>query len=150
MLKIGETPEDFTLTNQEGATISLSDFHGKKVVVYFYPRDNTPGCTTEACAIRDVYDRILEKGAVVLGISADSVASHDNFRKKYNLPFHLLSDPDKTVLKAFGAWGEKKMYGKVSMGVIRSTFLLDEAGSVLKVWPRVKPAEHAEEILTAL
>ena len=111
--------------------ISLSDFKGKKVVLYFYPKDDTPGCTTEACAFRDVYDDILDLGAVVLGVSADSEASHTKFKQKYNLPFHLLADTEKEVLEAYGAWGEKKMYGKSYMGVIRSTYLIDENGNVV-------------------
>jgi peroxiredoxin Q/BCP len=150
MLKENEKAEDFTLKDADGKDVSLSQFKGKKVVVYFYPRDDTPGCTTEACGLRDVYDRILEKGAVVLGISADNEASHDRFRKKYNLPFYLLSDPDKKVIQQFGAWGEKKMYGKVSMGIIRSTFILDGEGTVRKVFPKVSPDGHAGEILAAL
>lgn len=150
MLKIGDQVQDFTLKDADGQDRTLSQFKGQKVVVYFYPRDNTPGCTTEACGLRDIYDQILAKGAVVLGISADSIASHDNFRKKYTLPFYLLSDPDRKVIEAFGAWGEKKMYGKTSMGIIRSTFILDGTGTVIKVFPKVSPEGHAEQILSAL
>jgi len=150
MVKEGTMMEDFSLQNSEGEDVSLSDFPGKKVVVYFYPKDNTPGCTKEACSFRDNYDAILEKGAVVLGISADSVKSHGGFKKKFDLPFHLLSDPEKKVLKSFGAWGEKKMYGKSYEGILRSTFILDENRKVLKVFPKVSPADHGAEILEYL
>jgi len=150
MLKEGDQAPGFSLQNAEGETISLSDFTGKTVVVYFYPKDNTPGCTKEACGFRDVYDEILAKGAVVLGISADSVKSHANFKTKFDLPFHLLSDPEKTTIQAFGAWGIKKMYGKEYEGLLRSTFVLDGSGRVVKAFPKVKPAEHAAEILALL
>ncbi|MBN2048820.1 MAG: thioredoxin-dependent thiol peroxidase [Spirochaetales bacterium] len=150
MLQEGEKAPEFSLPDADGKTVSLTDFRGKKVVVYFYPKDNTPGCTTEACAFRDVYDDILAKGAVVLGISADSEQSHINFRKKFNLPFFLLSDKEKTVLQSFGAWGEKKMYGKSYMGILRSTFIIDEEGNVMKVFPKVSPREHAAEVLEVL
>ena len=150
MLKEGDIAEDFSLNGTDGRQVTLSGFKGKKIVVYFYPKDNTPGCTKEACAFRDIYDRILEKGAVVLGISADSVKSHEGFQKKYNLPFYLLSDPDKEIIGRFGAWGEKNMYGKKTFGIIRSTFILNETGKVIKVFPKVKPEQHAEEILACL
>jgi peroxiredoxin Q/BCP len=150
MLKVNEKAPDFTLSNQDGENVSLSDFKGKKVVLYFYPKDDTPGCTTEACAFRDVYDDILDLGAVVLGVSADDAQSHTKFKQKYNLPFHLLADTDKEVLEAYGAWGEKKMYGKTHMGVIRSTYLIDEDGKVAHVWPKVTPKNHADEVLDAL
>ncbi len=150
MLETGNKVEDFTLDDADGKAVSLSDFAGKKVVVYFYPKDNTPGCTKEACSIRDVYDDILAKGAVVLGVSADSVKSHGNFRSKFDLPFHLLSDPDRKVITQFGAWGEKSMYGKTYEGILRSTFVLDENHAVFRVWPKVKPADHGPEILEAL
>jgi thioredoxin-dependent peroxiredoxin len=150
MLKEGEKAPDFHLEDDKGNTIRLSDFAGKKVVIYFYPKDNTPGCTKEACSFRDVYDEILEKGAVVIGISADSVKSHGNFRNKYSLPFYLLSDPGKEVIQAYGAWGEKKMYGKTYMGIIRSTFILGEDGKVIKVFPKVTPKEHGKEVLENL
>jgi peroxiredoxin Q/BCP len=136
--------------DDQGNTLRLQDFAGKKIVLYFYPRDNTPGCTTEACSLRDVYDEILEKGGVVIGVSADSVKSHGNFKKKYNLPFYLLSDPDKKVIRAYGAWGEKKMYGKTSMGIIRSTFIIGPDGIIEKVFPKVTPKEHAAEVLESL
>ena len=150
MVTEGTQIENFTLEDNDGKPVSLKDFAGKKVVVYFYPKDDTPGCTKEACSFRDNYDAILEKGAVVLGISADSVKSHSGFKKKYDLPFHLLSDPQKSVIQLFGAWGEKSMYGKTYEGILRSTFILDETGKVIKVYPTVKPAEHAEEILKEL
>lgn len=150
MLKEGDKAPGFTLKNAEDESVSLSDFTGKKVVVYFYPRDNTPGCTKEACGFRDVYDEILDKGAVVLGISADSVKSHAKFKGKFDLPFHLLSDPEKEVIKAYGAWGKKKLAGREYMGLIRSTFVVDGTGKVMKVFPKVKAAVHAEEILALL
>ena len=150
MLKEGDKAPGFTLKNAEDESVSLSDFTGKKVVVYFYPRDNTPGCTKEACGFRDVYDEILDKGAVVLGISADSVKSHAKFKGKFDLPFHLLSDPEKEVIKAYRAWGKKKLAGREYMGLIRSTFVVDGTGKVMKVFPKVKAAVHAEEILALL
>ncbi|URA09528.1 thioredoxin-dependent thiol peroxidase [Thermospira aquatica] len=149
MLQKGEKAPDFHLQTTEGE-ISLSQFQGKKVVLYFYPKDDTPGCTKEACGFRDVYDQILAKGAVVIGISADSVDSHQKFKKKYNLPFYLASDPDHSVLKTYGAWGEKKMYGKVFPGIIRSTYVIDEHGTIIAVFPKVSPEKHAEEILALL
>jgi len=150
MLKEGDKAPAFTLKNAEDESISLSDFVGKTVVVYFYPKDNTPGCTKEACEFRDLYDEILGRGAVVLGISADSVKSHAKFRGKFDLPFHLLSDPEKEVLQSFGAWGKKKMAGREYMGVIRSTFILDGNQRVIKAFPKVKAAGHAAEILALL
>jgi len=150
MLKEGDKAPAFTLKNEEDKDISLADFQGKKTVVYFYPKDDTPGCTKEACGFRDVYDQILAKGGVVLGISADSVKSHAKFKTKFDLPFHLLSDPEKKVIREFGAWGIKKMYGKEYEGIIRSTFVLDVDGTVIKAFPKVKPAEHAAEILGLL
>ncbi|MFW5712467.1 MAG: thioredoxin-dependent thiol peroxidase, partial [Spirochaetota bacterium] len=147
MLEVGTAAPDFTLKNQQGEDVSLSDFRGQKVVVYFYPKDNTPGCTKEACSIRDNYSDLQVKGAVVLGISADSVKSHAGFAQKHELPFHLLSDPEKSVIKAYGAWGEKKMMGKTYEGIIRSTFVIDEQGSISKVFNKVKTAEHGSELL---
>ncbi len=140
----------FSLPDDNGNIISLSDFTGKKVVVYFYPKDDTPGCTVEACSFRDAFDEFLEAGAVVLGISPDDAASHTHFRKRHNLPFHLLSDTDHKVAEAYGAWGEKNMYGKKHVGIIRSTFIVDEAGMIAKVFPKVKPEGHAAEVLKAL
>lgn len=150
MLEDGDKVTDFSLQDAAGQTVSLESFGGKKKVVYFYPKDDTPGCTKEACSFRDEYDEILAKGAVVLGISADSVASHEKFKNKFNLPFYLLSDPDKTAINQFGAWGEKKNYGKTYMGIIRSTFILDENNVVIKAYPKVKAEGHGQEILAVL
>ncbi|MBN2442913.1 MAG: thioredoxin-dependent thiol peroxidase [Spirochaetales bacterium] len=150
MLKQGDKAPDFSLPDDQGNTISLRDFLGKKVVLYFYPKDNTPGCTTEACSFRDVYDTILEKGAIVIGMSADSITSHTNFKKKYTLPFYLLSDPEKEIIKKYGAWGEKKMYGKTYEGIIRSTFIIGEDGKIIKVFPKVTPKDHGEAVLESL
>ncbi len=147
MLGAGEKAIDFKLKTAENKEISLSDFKGKKIVLYFYPKDDTPGCTKEACGFRDVYDYILEAGAVVVGISPDGEKSHEKFRNKYNLPFYLLSDEDHKVSEAYGAWGEKKMYGKTYMGIIRSTFIIDENLTIQKVFPKVSPDKHAEEVL---
>jgi len=150
MLEEGTQAPDFTLPDENGTEVSLSQFRGRKVVLYFYPKDNTPGCTKEACNFRDNYDAILEKGAVVLGVSADSQKSHQNFKSKYELPFYLLSDPDKAMIQQYGAWGEKKMYGKTYEGVMRSTYVIDEDGKIAKVFPKVKPAEHGTEVLGVL
>ncbi len=150
MLKEGDTAPAFALQDQNGNTVSLSDFAGKTVVVYFYPKDDTPGCTKEACGFRDSYADLTARGAVVLGISADSPDSHAKFVGKYDLPFTLLSDPDKTVIQAFGAWGVKKMYGKEYEGIMRSTFVIGPDGVITKVFPKVKPADHAAEILKLL
>ena len=150
MVKDGDKISNFSLDDGNGKKISLSDFSGKKVVVYFYPKDNTPGCTTEACGFRDNFAAITAKGAVVIGISADSVKSHSNFAQKYELPFYLLSDPDKQAINLFGAWGEKKLYGKAYDGIIRSTFILDEDGVVLKAFPKVTVKGHVEEVMSFL
>lgn len=150
MLKEGAVVENFSLLDDEGVERNLSDFKGQKVVIYFYPKDDTPGCTKEACGFRDAYAMILKKGAVVLGVSPDSPESHTKFIKKYSLPFHLLSDPEKKVIKYFGAWGEKRRGGEVKEGLIRSTFILDESGTVIKAYPQVSPTEHAEEVLAVL
>ncbi|MGE5628760.1 MAG: thioredoxin-dependent thiol peroxidase [Solirubrobacterales bacterium] len=150
MLKEGDKAPEFTLKNDEEKDISLRDFKGKKVVIYFYPKDNTPGCTREALSLKEAYEEILAKGAVVIGISRDSTASHQKFRIKNNLPFYLLSDPEHSVIEAYGAWQEKKMYGKVSMGIVRSTFIIDENGIIIKVYPKVKPDTHGREVLEAL
>lgn len=150
MLKVGDKAPAFTLKNEQDQDIKLSDFRGKKVVLYFYPKDNTPGCTKEACSFRDVYDDILESGAVVIGISKDSIKAHQKFKDKYQLPFYLLSDPDHKVIESYGVWQEKKMFGKVYMGIVRSTFIIDEEGKIEKIYPKVKPSEHGEEILKAL
>ena len=150
MLEAGMKAPQFTLTDANGNTVSLSDFLGKKVVLYFYPKDNTPGCTRQACAFAGAYDAFRERGVEVIGISRDSVASHVKFSEKYGLPFILLSDPERVAIEAYGVWQEKKQYGKVSMGVVRTTFLIDEQGMVAKVMPKVKPDTNAAEILAAL
>ena len=150
MLKEKDKAIDFNLTDAEGNKVSLKSFEGKKVVLYFYPKDNTPGCTKEACSFRDIYDDILDTGAVVIGISPDNEASHQKFKSNFGLPFFLLSDPGHTVAEAYGAWGEKKMYGKSYMGIIRSTFIIDEKGIVIKVFPKVSPEGHGNEVLRYL
>jgi peroxiredoxin Q/BCP len=150
MLEQGTLAPDFTLPTDGGGEVSLSDYRGKKVVLYFYPKDDTPGCTTEACNFRDDYSQILASGAVVLGVSPDTVRSHDKFKLKYELPFALLSDPDHEVAETYGAWGEKKMYGKTYMGIIRSTFIIDEEGRIVKVFPRVRPKNHSQQVLEAM
>ena len=150
MLEVGMKAPDFTLADIDGKSVSLSDFLGKKVVLYFYPRDNTPGCTRQACAFAGAYAQFREKNVEVIGISKDSVASHVKFAEKYSLPFILLSDPELTAIQAYGVWQEKKQYGKVSMGVVRTTFLIDEEGNIAAVMPKVKPDTNAEEILASL
>lgn len=147
----GKPAPDFTLADTEGNQVSLSDFSGKPVVVYFYPKDDTPGCTKEACGFRDLWGEIEATGAVVLGVSPDDGASHRKFIDKYELPFTLLSDPDKQMMEAWGAWGEKNMYGKKTVGVIRSTVLVDAGGSVKKHWRRVsKAADHPAKVLEVI
>ena len=141
---------DFTLLDKNGEAVSLADFSGKKVVLYFYPKDNTPGCTRQACAFAGAYKQFEAMGVEVVGISKDSVASHVKFAEKYNLPFVLLSDPELSAIQAYGVWQEKKLYGKVSMGVVRTTFIIDEQGMIQKVMPKVKPDTNAAEILEAL
>ena len=150
MLEVGSVAPEFSLQDQNGNMVQLSDFHGKKVILYFYPRDNTPGCTREAQAFAEANEALEKQGAVVVGVRKDSVASHQKFAAKYALPFTLLSDPELTVLQAYGVWQEKKLYGKVSMGVVRSTYLIDEQGVIEKVIPKVKPDTHANELLTYL
>ena len=150
MLDVGMKAPDFTLEDKDGHRVSLSDFLGKQVVLYFYPKDNTPGCTRQACAFAAAYDAFREKGVEVVGISKDSMTSHQKFAEKYNLPFVLLSDPDLTAIKAYGVWQEKKLYGKVSFGVVRTTFLIDEKGMIRRIMPKVKPDTNAAEILEAL
>jgi peroxiredoxin Q/BCP len=150
MLQEGTMAPDFTLATDGGGEVTLSDYRGQKVVLYFYPKDNTSGCTTEACGFRDDYTDILAAGAAVLGVSPDSVNSHDGFKAKFSLPFALLSDPDHRVAETYGAWGEKKMYGRTYDGILRSTFLIDEEGRIFKVFPKVKPAEHSQEVVDAL
>ena len=141
---------DFTLLDKRGNSVSLSDFLGKKVVLYFYPKDSTPGCTRQACAFAQNHSNFEDKNVVVIGVSKDSVASHLKFAEKYELPFVLLSDPELMAIQAYGVWQEKKLYGKVSMGVVRSTYLIDEQGVIEKVMPKVKPDTNAAEILAYL
>ena len=150
MLNVGSKAPDFTLTDREGRAVSLSDFRGRKVVIYFYPKDNTPGCTRQACAFASAYEGFKAKNVAVIGISKDSVASHLKFAQKYDLPFVLLSDPELQAIQAYGVWQEKKLYGKVSMGVVRTTFLIDEQGNLERIMPKVKPDTNAAEILTYL
>ena len=150
MLEIGMKAPEFTLSDKDGNTVSLSDFAGKKVVLYFYPKDNTPGCTRQACAFAAAYEGFKAKDVVVIGISKDSVASHLKFAQKHDLPFILLSDPELRAIGAYGVWQEKKLYGKVSMGVVRTTFIINEQGNIEKVMPKVKPDTNAAEILSYL
>lgn len=150
MLEVGTKAPDFTLHDQEGKGVRLSDFLGKRVVLYFYPRDNTPGCTRQACAFAQNFEGFRRQDVVVIGISKDSVASHLKFAQKYDLPFILLSDPELQAIQAYGVWQEKKLYGKVSMGVVRSTYLIDAQGNIERVMPKVKPDTNAAEILDYL
>lgn len=150
MLEVGMKAPDFTLQDRSGREISLSDFLGGRVVLYFYPKDNTPGCTRQACAFAGLYGEFQKRGVTVIGISRDSVASHQKFAEKYGLPFVLLSDPELQAISAYGVWQEKKMCGKVSMGVVRTTFVIGEDGTVERVMPKVKPDTNAAEILDAL
>ena len=147
MLAVGSVAPSFTLPDKDGNMVSLSDFAGKKVVLYFYPKDSTPGCTRQAQAFRDAFAQFVEAGAVVIGISKDSVKSHLNFATKQELPFILLSDTEHTVLEAYEVWQEKKLYGKVSMGVVRSVYVIDEAGKVAAAWTKVKPEQSAVDAL---
>ena len=150
MLEVGTKAPEFTLPDKDGNPVSLSDFLGKKVVLYFYPKDNTPGCTKQACAFAASYEGFKAKNVAVIGVSKDSVASHQKFAAKYDLPFLLLSDPEHQAIQAYGVWQEKKLYGKVSMGVVRSTYLIDEQGVIARVMPKVKPDTNAADILAAL
>ena len=150
MLEIGMKAPVFTLNDKDGKTVSLSDYLGKKVVLYFYPKDNTPGCTRQACAFAATYEGFRSRDVVVIGISKDSVASHLKFVQKYDLPFILLSDPELQAIESYGVWQEKKLYGKISMGVVRTTFLIDEQGNIEKIMPKVKPDTNATEILAYL
>jgi len=150
MLEAGMKAPDFTLNDKNGNAVSLSDFKGRKVVLYFYPRDNTPGCTRQACAFAGLYGEFKKKNVEVIGISKDSVASHAKFSEKHGLDFVLLSDPDLIAIQAYGVWQEKKLYGKVSMGVVRTTFIIDENGNIEKVMPKVKPDTNAAEILAEI
>ncbi len=150
MLQVGTKAPEFTLPDKDGNLVSLKDFQGKKVVLYFYPKDNTAGCTKQACGFSERYPQIIEKGAVVLGVSKDSVASHKKFEEKYGLGFTLLSDPERKVIEAYDVWKEKKNYGKVSMGVVRTTYLIDENGMIIRANDKVKAADDAEKMLGEL
>ena len=150
LLETGAIAPDFALQNSEGNTVRLSDFAGKRVVLYFYPRDNTPGCTRQACAFAGAYEDFRTLDVAVIGVSKDSVASHQRFAEKYNLPFILLSDPELQAIQAYGVWQEKKNYGKVSMGVVRSTYIIDEQGVITHAMPKVKPDTNAADVLAAL
>lgn len=150
MVEEGQPAPDFTLTADDGSTVTLSDLRGRRVVLYFYPRDDTAGCTAQACGIRDAYDAFDETDAVVLGVSPDTVESHVRFKSKYSLPFTLLADPEHEVAERYGVWGEKTYRGKKYFGVERSTFVIDEDGKVVRVMRRVKPDTHADEVLAAL
>ncbi len=150
MLEAGNKAPDFTLPDKDGKEVSLSDLKGKKVVLYFYPRDNTPGCSRQACAFAAAYNDFKKLDVQVIGVSKDSIASHVKFAEKYSLPFILLSDTERKAIEAYGVWQEKKNYGKVSMGVVRTTFIIDENGNIEKVMPKVKPDTNAAEILSYL
>ena len=150
MLETGTKAPDFSLPDQDGVMHSLSRYRGKKVILYFYPRDNTPGCTKQACGFRDLYPQFTEKGAVVLGVSKDSVASHKKFQEKYQLSFPILSGTELQVIQAYDVWKEKKLYGKVSMGVVRTTYLIDENGIISKAFGKVKAAQNPEQMLEEL
>ena len=149
-LKIGAKAPAFSLKNTAGKTVKLSDYKGKKVVLYFYPKDNTPGCTKEACGFRDDYSILQQRGVEVLGVSADNQVSHQKFTEKYSLPFTLLSDPDHTTMEKYGAWGEKNMYGKIVQGVLRSTFIIDEQGKIAHIFRKVKTDTHSQDVLKVL
>ena len=150
MIEQGNPAPDFELRSDSGETVKLSDFRGQPVVLYFYPKDDTPGCTTEACEFRDAYDVFRERGAEVLGVSPDDVASHGKFKSKYELPFTLLADPEHEVAEKYGVWGERSSYGKTSMGITRSTFIIDKDGNIARAMLGIKPAGHAQEVLESL
>lgn len=150
MLEIGTKAPSFTLADQNGEMHSLEDYRGRKVVLYFYPKDSTPGCTKQACGFAELYPQFTEKGAVVLGVSKDSVASHKKFEEKYGLPFTLLSDPEKEVIQAYDVWKEKTMYGKKVFGVVRTTYLIDEDGTIIRAFGKVKAAENPQQMLDTL
>lgn len=150
MVAEGEQAPDFELQSDAGGTVRLSDLRGRRIVLYFYPKDDTPGCTTQACGIRDSFADLEETGALVFGVSPDDVASHERFRQKYSLPFTLLADDDHRVAEAYGVWGERSYMGRKYMGIERTTFVIDEDGVVAKVLRRVKPARHADDVLAAL
>jgi peroxiredoxin Q/BCP len=150
LLEVGDKAPAFKTTDQDGDEVALQDFKGKKVVLYFYPKDDTPGCTKEACSFRDGWSKFRRKGVAVLGVSVDDEKSHRKFADKFSLPFPLLADTDKEIVKAYGVWGEKSMYGRKYMGTHRVTYLVNEKGEIEAVWPKVKPDEHAEEVLAAV
>lgn len=150
MIEEGKPAPEFELTSDDGSTVKLSDLRGRPVILYFYPKDDTPGCTKQACELRDAYSEYEERGAVILGVSPDSEASHTLFKEKYSLPFTLLADPDRTAAEAYDVWREKTNYGKTSMGIVRSTFVIDADGNLAKAFYGVKPDGHAEKILKAL
>ncbi|MDR3328399.1 MAG: thioredoxin-dependent thiol peroxidase [Prevotellaceae bacterium] len=150
MLQQGEKAPDFSGINQNGKAVNLSDFKGKRIILYFYPKDNTPGCTAEACSLNDKNNFFLSKGFVVIGVSADSVGSHKTFGEKYNLEFSIISDPERQIIDLYGVWGEKKNYGKTYMGLIRTTFAISADGIIEKVFPKVDTKNHAEQIIKAL
>lgn len=150
MLQTGEWAPDFALPDKDGKTVKLSDFADKKVVVYFYPKDDTPGCTRQACAFRDYYGEFEKRGVTVIGISRDNAKSHTDFAQKFNLPFILLSDPDHKVIESYGAWQEKNLYGKLGFGIVRSTFVIGEDGKIIQVFPKANPDTNAADILAAL
>ncbi len=149
-LKVGDMAPPFTGKDQEGKTVSLKDLRGKKVILYFYPKDDTPGCTAEACNLRDNYDGLIKRGFAILGVSPDDEKSHVKFRTKYSLPFSLIADPGTSIIKAYGAWGEKNMYGKKYDGVLRTTFVIDESGHILRIISKVNTADHTQQILEEL
>jgi peroxiredoxin Q/BCP len=150
LLAVGDKAPAFKTLDQDGEAVALSDFKGKKVVLYFYPKDDTPGCTKEACSFRDGWSKFRKRGVAVLGVSVDDARSHRKFIDKFSLPFPLLADTDKAIVKAYGVWGEKSMYGRKYMGTHRVTYLIDEKGKIAAVWPKVKPDGHADEILEAI
>ena len=150
MLEVGTMAPDFTLLNQNGEEISLSQYRGQKIILYFYPKDNTPGCTKQACGFAQLYPDFVKKGAVILGVSKDSVKSHKKFEEKYQLPFTLLSDPDLVAIQAYDVWKEKNMYGKKVMGVVRTTYLINEEGIIEKAYTKVKAAQNPNDMLEVL
>ena len=150
LIKVGDLAPDFEAKDQNGKEISISKFKGKKIILYFYPKDNTPGCTAEACNLRDNYTELLAKGFVVIGISADSAASHIKFQSKFELPFFLIPDKDKKIIQAYNAWGEKKLYGRIYEGILRKTYIIDEKSKILKIIEKVKTNDHTNQILEEL
>ena len=149
-INIGDKAPDFKGIDENGKDVSLSDFKGKNIILYFYPKDNTPGCTNEACDLRDNYNMWIEKGYEIIGVSPDSIQSHVKFKEKYNLPFILISDPDKVIIKQFGAWGLKKLYGREYEGLIRTTFVIDENGIISNIFKKVKTKDHSNQILETI